>query len=433
MSDRVAQLDAVERTGVQYDSIGVAVLDLGNLCLGTDYFDDSLVDRQRTVHEGDLVIVCRHILRSDRVGTDIRARCVTAAVALCTKQYRVIIGTEEAVIRNGEFRMLIAVDHLFIIGGDGQRSLGDSEVNRQGVDIVAYKRYDSGVVTRLGRSHGRLFIYRSVISRTDEGQHVVFLLRQGEGRIGYHDSRSVDLGVVNECLAGELCCRDVSVLSGLAVDGQRAVDEGDDVVVCVHTGRNDGVVAYIITALVLACVCLAAGQDILGVRAEEAFVAYGELRSLLAEDVLFVVGGDGQLSLGDGELHGQHILVVADELYLSRVLAYVGRSGSGLGVLGLAAADEGQRVVLLFRQREGRILHKDGRFVDSIGVNQLLAILLSRHDVGGLSRLAVHGERTIDEGDGIVGSIYTARRNRVSAYVIASYVRGSVCDVTGQD
>ena len=258
--NRIVHLDAVERTLLENDCVSMAVSELSNLSLCVRYIDVCFVNRQRTIDEGDGVVVCFHTLRRDGVGTDRAARCIDAIVCLCTEDHALVIITEPSVVRNGELRSYVAVDHRRVVRRDGERSLVDHEVNSQRIDIVTDERYDSRVVTYMRRSCLALCIRALVSRNTLEGQYIVLRFCQHKGGILHLDGRTVHLCVVNEFLVISLFSRDVCARSGLAVHSELTVAEGDSVVVRLHTARDDGVLTYVVTALVLASVCLNAGQ-----------------------------------------------------------------------------------------------------------------------------------------------------------------------------
>ncbi len=171
MINRVVEFDTVQDTLVEYDGIGRTVLELGYLHLGAGYDYRSLVDGQCSIRNGDVVVMIRSN-RRDGISTNRTALLVGADIIQFIK-IGLVLFVLPAFEDSGVLRCLVAVGKLFVIRGDGERSL----VNRyltvdesNSVVGVAYTTWCDGV---LAYDRGR-----SVLARISDcaGEHIRIVL-----------------------------------------------------------------------------------------------------------------------------------------------------------------------------------------------------------------------------------------------------------------
>ena len=203
-------------------------------------------------------------------------------------------------------------------------------------------------------------------------------------------------------------------------NGYLTVGVADFVVGSRSTARSDDVLAYVARRSISAGVNQTAYYRFV-IAVLPAAVCSGVLRNSITVDDVFVIGCDHQGCLVNGYLTvdiSEGVVGGRSTARNDRVLAYVARRSVFAGV----------NQTTYNRCTVGVLEAAIGSGVgwNSIAVGD--GLVLSRNGEECLSNSYL----TVDEGDGIVSSIYTTRSDGIFAYVARRSVRGSECDVTGQ-
>ncbi len=309
--------------------------------------------------------------------------------------------------------MLIAVDDGLVIGGNHQRSLVDGQ--------CAVGVRDSVVLCRCVSGNDVVFAYVG-------GQRILARQRQAA------DNSLVVLILPALVRSGERRSF-VAVDDGLVIggDGQRrlayrylAVDEGNRVVRVADTARNDGVVAYIGSLGILACISDGAGEHTLVLLALPAGIRYSISRYGVAVDNLFVVRGSGQSCLGDGHYYRIRRLVVVMVVVTDN--AVINAVGAGI----LSLRQSGIPTLLVIRG-EGVL---ERTVPGCTGCHQCLCATVIgervRHRIREGRIGFENAERTLDIGDVVVSRSLSGRGDVIRSYVAAGGIVARVCQFACQ-